>query len=174
VEAFVINCGDCDGVNAIRVAIEVALVTMCSTIATCKDENGSPTTTTILDAVQYSTFDEIAWALHGPAVIRRTPGAAINRGIVVSVVECGGLIDVCDGPGEDADACDFGVVCDAHTADVIFHCTDLASTACPVIVFGKLWCREVFMVIVIMRAVSPLIEPEEIVDSGTVRDKYKQ
>lgn len=155
-EAFEINCGNCDGINAIRVAVEIALVTMCSTIATGKDEKGSSATTTILDTIQYSTLDEITWALHGPAVIRRTPRTTINRGIVVLVIECGGLIDVRDGPGEDADACDFGIVCDAHAADVIFHCADLASTACPVVVIGKLWCRELFVVIVIMRAVSPL------------------
>lgn len=155
-QAFEINCSNCDGINAIRVAIEIALVTMCSTIAAGKDENGSPAITTILDTIQYSTLDEIAWALHGHAVIRRTPGTAINRGIVVLVVERGGLIDVCDGPGEDADACDFGIVCNTHAANVIFHCANLASTACPVVVIGKLWCREIFVVIVIMRAVSPL------------------
>jgi hypothetical protein len=156
VEAFEINGGNCNGINAIRVAVEIALVTMCSTIATGKDEKGPLALTTILDTIQYSTLDEIAWALHGPAIIRRTPGTAINRGIVVLVVECGGLIDVCDGPGEDADACDFGIVCDAHAANVIFHCADLASTACAVVVIGKLWCGELFVVIVIMRAVGPL------------------
>ena len=155
-EAFKINCGNCDGINAIRVAVKIALVTMCSTIATGKDEKGSPAIATILDTIQYSTLDEITWALHGPAVIRRTPGTAINRGIVVLVVESGSLIDVCDGPRKDADACDFRVVCNAHAADIIFHGADLASTACPVVVIGKLWCRELFVVIVIMRAESPL------------------
>jgi hypothetical protein len=156
VETFEINCGNCNGINAIGVAVEIALVTMCSAVATGKDEQGTLAITTVLDTIQYSTLDEVAWALHGPAVIRRAPGTAIYRGIVVLVVECGGLIYVCDGPGEDADTCDFGIVCDAHAADVIFHCTDLASTACPVVVIGKLWCRELFVVIVIMRAISPL------------------
>jgi hypothetical protein len=156
VEAFEINCGNCDGINAVRVAVEIALVTMSSTIATGKNEKGPPAITTVLDTIQYSTLDEIAWALHGPAVIRRTPGTAINRGIVVLVVECGGLVDVCDGPGEDADACDFGIVCNAHAANVIFHCPNLASTTCPVVVIGKFWCRELFVVIVVMRTVSPL------------------
>lgn len=155
-EAFEIDCGDCNGINAICVAVEIALVTMSSTIAAGKDEQGTLAITTILDTIQYSTLDEVAWALHGPAVIWRTPGAAIYGGIVVLVVECGGLIYVCDGPREDADTCDFGIVCDAHATDVIFHCTDLASTACPVVVIGKLWCRELFMVIVVMRAISPL------------------
>jgi len=155
-EAFKINCGNCDGINAIRIAVEIALVTMRRTIATGKDENGSPPITTILDTIQYCTLDEIAWGLHRPAVIRWTPGTAINRGIVVLVVECGGLIDVCDGPRKDANAGDFGIVCDAHAADVIFHCADLASTARPVVVIRKLGCRELFVVIVVIRAVSPL------------------
>lgn len=155
-ETFEINCGNCDGINAICVAVEITLITMCSTVAACKDEKGSPAITAILDAIQYSTFDEIAWALHGLAVIRRSPGTAVNRGIVVSVVEGGGLIDVCDGPGEDTDACDFGIVCDSHAADVILHCANLASTTCPVVVLWKLWCREIFVVVVIMRAVNPL------------------
>lgn len=93
-EAFKINCGDCDGINAIRVAIEIALVTMRSTVATGKDENGPPATTTILDTIQYCALDQIAWAFHGPAIIRRPPGTAINRCIVVLEVECGGLVEV--------------------------------------------------------------------------------
>ncbi len=166
-KAFIIYCGNCDGINAIRVPVEIALVTMHSTIAAGKDKNGSPSSTTILDAIQYSALDEIAWTLHGPAIIRRTPGTAINRSVVVLVVECGSLIDVCDGPGEDADACDFGIVCDAHAADVILHCADLASTARPVVIIGKFGCRELFVVIVVMRAVSPL-PSRRIKNSGTV------
>ena len=157
-EAFKINCGNCDGINAIRVAVEIALVTMCSTIATGKDINGSPAITTVLDTIQYCTLDEIAWAFHGPSVIWRTPGTAINGSIVVLVVECGGLIDVGDRPREDADACDFRSVCDAHAADVILHRANLASTTRPVVVIGKLGCRKVLVVIVIIRASSPLPE----------------
>jgi hypothetical protein len=157
-EAFKINCGNCDGINAIRVAVEIALVTMRSTIATGKDINGPPAITTILDTVQYCTLDEIAWALHGPSVIRRAPGTAINGSIVVLVVECGGLIDVGDSPREDADACDFRSVCDAHAADVVLHRANLASTARPVVVIRKLGCRKILVVIVIIRAGSPLPE----------------
>jgi hypothetical protein len=149
-EAFEIDGGNCDGINAIRVAVEIALVTMRSTIATGKDENGPPAITTILNTIQYCTLDEIAWGFHRSAIIWRTPGTAINRCIVVLEVESGGLIDVRDGPREDADACDFGIVCDSHAADVIFHCTNLASTARPVVVIGKLRCGEVLVVIVIM------------------------
>jgi hypothetical protein len=69
---------------------------------------------------------------------------------VVSEVECGGLIDVRDGPRKDADSCDFGIVCNSHAADVIFHCANLASTARPVVVIGKLRCGKVFVVVVIM------------------------
>lgn len=166
-EAFVVDCGNCDGINAIRVAVEIALVTMRSTIATGKDENGPLAITTILNTIQYCTLDEIAWGFHGPAVIRRTPGTAINRCIVVREVECGGLINVRDGPGEDADTCDFGIVCNSHAADVIFHCANLASTPRPVVVIGKLRCGKVLVVVVIMRAGSPL-SSWGIVDSGTV------
>ena len=149
-EAFIINCGNCDGKNAICVAVEIALVTMRGTIATGKNINGTLAITTILDTIQYCTLDEIAWAFHGPSVIWWTPGTAINGCIVVLIVERGGLIDVGYGPREDADACNFRSVCDAHPTDVILHGANLASATRPMVVIGELGRGKVFMVIVII------------------------
>lgn len=93
-EAFEIDCRDCDGKNAVGVAVKVALVSKRGAIATGKDENRSLVVTAILNTIQYRALNKIARALHGLAVIRRTPGAAVDGRILVVKVECGGLVDV--------------------------------------------------------------------------------
>jgi hypothetical protein len=126
VETFVIDSRDGYGINTICISIKIALVTIPGTIATSKDENGSLSITAALDAIQHRTLNEVARALHGLAVIGRAPRAAVDWRILVVVVESSGLIDVGNGAGEDADACDFGIVRDPHAADIILHCANLA------------------------------------------------
>lgn len=94
VETLEIDCRDRDGVDTIGVTIKVALVTRPSTVSTGKDKYRSLATTPTLDTVQNRTFDEIARGLHGLAVIRGTPGAAVNGCILIVVIECGSLVDV--------------------------------------------------------------------------------
>lgn len=77
-KAFVIDGGYGDGIDAIRVSIEIALVSMGSAIAAGKDEHGSFARPALVDTVEHSARDEDIWALHSTAIIRGSPTAAVN------------------------------------------------------------------------------------------------
>ena len=111
---------------------------------------------TVLNAVQHCTLDKIAWGLHGLAVIRWTPRAAVYGCVHIVVIKCGCLIDIRDGTGENTDSRDFGIVCNTDTTDVIFDIADLAGTMGAMVVVRKLWLWEGFMAIEIIRAGCPL------------------
>ena len=155
-ESFVVDCSDRNRIYAISIPVKVALVAVRSAVATCKNENRSLPVATVLNAVQHCALDKIARGLHGLAVVRRAPRAAVYGRVHVVVIKRSGLIDVRDGAGEDTDSRDFGVVCDANTTDVIFDSADLASTTGAMVVVGKLWVREGFVVVEIIRASCPL------------------
>ena len=155
-ESFVVDCSDRDRIYAISIPVKVALVAVRSAVATCKNENRSLPIATVLNAVQHCALDKIARGLHGLAVVRRTPRAAVYGRVHVVVIKRGGLIDVRDGAGEDTDSRDFGIVCDTDTTDVVFDSADLSGTTGAMVVVGKLWVREGFVVVEIIRAGCPL------------------
>ena len=159
-ESLVVDCSDRDRIYAISISVKVALVAVRGAVATCKHENRSFPIATILDTVQHRALDKIARGLHGLAVIRRAPRAAVDRRVLVVVVERGGLIDVRDGAGEDTNSGDFGVVRDTHATDVIFDGADLASAAGAVVVVEQLWVGESLVVVEIIRAGLPLRNTE--------------
>lgn len=93
-EAFVVDRRDCDRVYAVRVSVEVALITACSTIATSKYEDRTLSTPSVVNTVYNSFLDEVAWAFHRHAVIGGSPATAIYRNILETIIECGCFIHI--------------------------------------------------------------------------------
>ena len=93
-EALEIDCWNCDRIDTIGITIKVALVAKRGTVATGKDKNRSLATAPTLDTVQNRTFDQIARAFHGLAIIRGAPGTAVDGSVVIVEVERGSLVDV--------------------------------------------------------------------------------
>jgi hypothetical protein len=93
-EALVVDCGYGNRVDAVRVPVEVALITICRSISTGKNENGSLPTSPIVDAIHNSFLDEVAWTFHRLAIIRGAPTAGIYGDILEAVIESSCFINV--------------------------------------------------------------------------------
>jgi hypothetical protein len=91
---FVVDRGDCDRVYAVRISVEVALITACSTIATSKYEDRTLSTPSVVYTVYNSFLDEVAWAFHRHAVIGRSPATAIDGNILETIIKCGSFIHI--------------------------------------------------------------------------------
>lgn len=155
--AFMIHSRHSDRIDTIRVAIEITLIPGRGAIPTRKHENGSFSSPALIDPVEHGFLYEMRGASHGPPVIRRTPAAAVNRHVLVSIVERCSLVGVGYTPGEDSDAGDFRVVGNPDAASGVFDCGDLACAACTVGVIEEFGCRKVLVVIVVIRIVGILI-----------------
>ena len=92
---------------------------------------------TILHAVNESFVNNVAWTLHGLAVIGGSPTTRINVDIVEAIVECCGFIYICDWAGEDAHACDLCLIGEADTTDVVLRSSDLTGTSSAVAVISE-------------------------------------
>ena len=62
-----------DGIDAVGIAIEIAIVTGLSTIARGKHVNAALATTAVLDAIDKCIGKDPSRRLHCTAIIRRTP-----------------------------------------------------------------------------------------------------
>lgn len=136
-EALVIYGRDGDGVDAVGIAIKIALVARHCAIATGKYENGAFSLPAVLYAVKEGLVDDVAWGFHGLAVIWGTPAAGVDVDIMEAIVECCGFVNVRDWTGENADACYLGFIGEADTADVVLCSSDLSGAAGAVAVIGK-------------------------------------
>lgn len=141
---------DRDGIDAVRITVEVTLVIMGCAVSTRIDENGAFPATSVGDAVYDSFFDEITRRFHRLSVIGRSPAAAVDRSFLEAEVEGRGLVNVGNGSRQYPNASYFGVPGDTYTACVIFNSTDLACTAGSVVVIKQFWGREVFVVVEIV------------------------
>ena len=148
---------DCDGIDTIRVAVKVTLVFMGCAVPTSVNKNRASPTTSIGDTVNDGLFDKIAGCFHRLSVIWRSPAATEDRGFLEAEVERRGLVNVGNRPRQYTNASDFGVPSNTHTACIIFNSTNLACAASSVVVIKQFRGREVFMVVEIVRALSPLL-----------------
>lgn len=94
VESFVVDGRNRYRIYAVRVAIKVALVTVRSAVPTRKHEDGAFPTSPIVDTIDDCFFNQVIGTLHGLAVIRGTPAAAVNRNVLKAIVECSSFIHV--------------------------------------------------------------------------------
>lgn len=141
-EALVVYGRDRDGVNAVGIAVKIALVTGQRAIATGEYEYGALSVSTILYAVEECLVNDVTWSLHGLAVIWGAPAAGINVDIMEAIVECCSFVGVRDWAGEDAHACYLCFVGETNAADVVLRSCDLAGAAGTVTVICKDWFRE--------------------------------
>jgi len=74
----VVYSGNCYGIYAVRVAIKVALIAVCSAVPTGKHEDGAFSTSPIVDTIDDSFLNQIVGTFHGLAVIGGTPAAAVD------------------------------------------------------------------------------------------------
>jgi hypothetical protein len=61
----VVDSSNSDGIDAIGVTVEVALVPTCSTIARGEDEDGALPLPPVIDTIDDGLLDEITRTLHG-------------------------------------------------------------------------------------------------------------
>jgi len=148
---------DCDGIDTVCVAIKVTLVFMGCAVPTSVNKDRAFPATTIGDTIDDGLFNKIAGCLHRFSVIGRSPAAAVDRSFLEAEVERRGLVNIGNRPGQNPDASDFGVPGNTHTACIILNSTDLTCTASSVVVIKQFGSREVFMVVEIVRALSPLL-----------------
>jgi len=78
VESLVVDGGNRYRIYAVRVAIKVALVAVCSAVPTRKHEDGAFSTPPVVDTIDDCFFNQVVGTFHGLTVIRRTPAAAVN------------------------------------------------------------------------------------------------
>lgn len=156
VKTLMIDGCDCDGIDTVCVAVKVTLVFMGCAIPASVNKNGAFPATTIGDTIDDGLFNEIARCLHRFSVIGRSPAAAVDGSFLEAEVERRGLINVGNRPRQYPNASDFGVPGNTHTACIILNSTDLTCTASSVVVIKQFGSREVFMVVEIVRAFSPL------------------
>ena len=158
-KTLVVNGGDGDGIDAVRITVEVTLVVMECTVSTRVNKNGAFPTTPVDDTVDDGFFNEITGSFHRPAIIWRSPAAAVDRGFLEAEVKSGGFVNIGDGSRQYPNSRNFGVPGDAHATYIIFNSADLASAASPVMVIKQFGGGEVCMSIKVVRALGPLSFP---------------
>lgn len=136
-EALVVYRRHRDGVDAIGIAVKIALIAGQSAIATGKYEYGASAVSTILYAVNQGLVNDVAWSLHRFAVVWGSPTARINVDMMKTIVERRSFVDVRDGTGENAHACHLCFIGEADTADVVLGSCDLTGTASAMAIIGK-------------------------------------
>ena len=92
VTAGVVDCTNCHRVDTIRVAIEIALVFMLSTIAACENVYRPFSLSSVVNAFWKSFPNKIFGSIHGLTVVCRSSAAAINANLVVTIGERSSLI----------------------------------------------------------------------------------
>ena len=140
-EALVVHGRYSYRIDAIRIAVEVALVPVRSTISTSKDEDRTFPSTAIVDAVYNSLLDQIVRSFHGLSVVWRPPAAAVDRNVLESVIESSCFVDVCYRAREDADACNLRIIGDANSTYVVLLGSDLSSASGTVMIIEVFGCR---------------------------------
>ncbi len=155
-KAFVVDCRNGNRVYAVRVAIKVALVAISRTIAAGEHKDGAFSAATVVDAFEDCLLNEIGWTLHGLTIIWGAPTAAVDRHVLVSVVERRCFVDIRDGAGKNTDAGDLCFVCDSHATCIVLSCSNLTCAARAVMVVAQLWSGQILVVIEVVRVDSIL------------------
>jgi hypothetical protein len=156
-KALMVDSGDSNGIDAVRIPIKVTLVITGCTVSTRVNENGAFPPTAIGDTVHDGLLDKVTGCLHRLPIIGGSPTTAVDRGFLEAEVERGGLINVGDGSRQYPNTRDFGVPGNTHTAYIVFNSADLARTASSMMIIKQFGGREVFVVVEIVRTLGPLL-----------------
>jgi hypothetical protein len=151
-----VDCPHRNRIDAIRITVKITLVTVNCAVSTRVNVNRAFPATSIGDTIHESFFDEITGRLHRLAIVKRSPAAAVDRGVLEPEVESSGFVNFGNRSRKYPNASDFGIPSDAYTTHVVFNGTNLACTASSVMVVEQFGEGEVFVVVKIMRALGPL------------------
>lgn len=128
-QAFPIDSRDSYAEDGVCVTVEIALVIDGSSIAARKDEYAALSTPAILYTIENALVYQTRRRFHAPAVVRRAPRARIDVVVLIAKIQSGSFVCIGYRRAENADASDFGVIRDAHAADIVFHGADFASAS---------------------------------------------
>lgn len=156
--ACIVDGRDRDGVDAIRVAIEVTLVVVPASVSTSEDKNRTFPATAVIDPVEHGFLDQVRGSPHCLSIVWRAPTTAVNRHVLETIVESYGFIDIRNGFAKNANGCYFGLVCNANTTNVILGGGDLPCTTGTVAVVCARGVGKLNVVIKIVRTFCILID----------------
>ena len=88
-----VDCANCYRVDTIRVTVEIALVFMPSTVTARENEYRPFSISPIVDAFCEGFPDKITGSAHSLAIVFRSPAAAIDANLVVTIIERRGLVN---------------------------------------------------------------------------------
>lgn len=100
-------------------------------------EYGAFAISSIQNTIDNGLLNYISWTLHGFSVIGWTPATAIDRRVLISVVECCSLVYIGYCTREDTKTSNFRLVGNSYTTKIVFLGSNLSSTAGPVMVVEK-------------------------------------
>ena len=76
-QSLVVDSCNSHGVDAVRVSVEVALVSLSSSITTCEDEHRALSASSVQNTVNYRLLNQVTRAFHRLAVVCGAPTAAV-------------------------------------------------------------------------------------------------
>jgi hypothetical protein len=152
-KTFVIDRGDSNRVDAVRISVKVALITARSAIAASKYEDRTLSTPPVVDTVDDGFLDEKTWTFHRLAVIRRSPATAVDGNILKTIVESRCLVYIRYRARKNANTCDLGLISYTYATGSVLPSSDLPSTASSVMIVEFFRCRETLVVIKIIRVI---------------------
>ena len=133
-KAHVVDSGDSNREDTVRIAVEVALVVRPTAVTAGKHEDRAFACSAVLDTVHHSLPDQIVRALHGSATIWGTPTAGVDRRILVVVVQGRCFIDIGNRSGQNTDTGDLGFVCNTDSAHIVLDCGYLSPASRTMVV----------------------------------------
>src|SRR5690242_18238628 len=147
-----VNSAYCDAVDAIRVAVKVAVVIARCTVACRKDVDGALAATSLLYSCHHGFLDQNSWCLHRLAIVWRAPRAGVDVVLLHFIVDSQRFVHIGNLSRKDAYTRYFCIVCQTNSTDVVLPGCNLSSASRAVSVIGELWCWEVFVIVEIVRA----------------------
>ena len=103
----VVDSSNSDGIDAIGVTVEIALVPTGSTIPRGEDEDRALPLPPIVDAIDNGLLDEISRPLHGQTIVWWTPAATIDGNVLETIVKSRSFVNVGNRTGKNAHASHF-------------------------------------------------------------------
>ena len=131
---LVVDSRDRDRIDTIRIPIEVALVPLVPSVSSRKDEHRPLPSPPFVDTIQHGLPNDIGRTLHLGTVISGTPAAAVERYVLVTVVERDGFVCGGNATRENTNTRDLGLIGDTNPTSLIFDPSDLACAASPMVV----------------------------------------
>jgi hypothetical protein len=145
-----VDSADRDAVNTVGVAIEVAVVITGCTVASSEDVYGTLATAPLLNCSNHGFLDKNTRGLHSLTIVRWAPRARVDEVLLHLVVDGQRLINVTNVARENAHTRDLRIVRQTNTAGIVLSCRNLSGASSAVSIIGKLWRRELLVVVVVV------------------------